>query len=560
MPSERSDAGRPRVSGSTRFRIGDWTVEPALNRLSAPGKSARVEPKAMAVLVCLAGHAGEVVSREALLEAAWPGLVVSDDAVTQVVIKLRKALGGGPGEPAYIETIPKGGYRLIAPVTPAPDEAPAPRSRLRPVWLAAGGLAAVVVVGAMLGWFATERAGTAGPAPAKPTPGAALPLVMVRTFASLSEDPRADLLARGITADLVTDLSKVSGLLVASEVPEQDRAESVLPIGTSGAQYVVSGSVQLTGQGVSLHVDLAEGESGVRVWSERFDRPLADLFTLQEELAPKILQKLPARISKAELERVAHRYTRNLEAYERFQRGEEALQVRQPAENQAARALFRQAIALDAGFGRAYAALALTYCADYRNQWTADGRAALARASELVKTASDLSPDNPEIFWVQAFVHMERGENEKALKFLEESVRLYPSYADSYALMGSITTYLGRPAQSVVQLHTAMRLNPRASQLYFLNLGRAYLFLGDLEQARVNLDEAISRNPANLESHVYMAALELAAGDHAAAEWQANEIHALRPNFSGRKWMETYPMIDQGQRKRLLVALQEIGL
>src|ERR1041385_5061583 len=98
------------------LRVGDWTVEPALNQLSAAGKTVKLEPKAMATLVYLANRPGQVVSREALLSAVWSGVVVGDDSLTQVVIKLRKALGDSPEEPAYIQTIPKGGYRLVAPV------------------------------------------------------------------------------------------------------------------------------------------------------------------------------------------------------------------------------------------------------------------------------------------------------------------------------------------------------------------------------------------------------------------------------------------------------------
>src|SRR4029434_1335290 len=173
-------------------------------------------------------------------------------------------------------------------------------------------------------------------------------------------------------------------------------------------------------------------------------------------------------------------------------------------------------IALDPAFARAYAGLALTHAADYRNQWTGDGAAALDRAFEMSRTAYEINPDISETYWVLAFVHMERRQHQHAMQYLETAVSLYPSFADSYALMGGVYTYIGRPAETVPLLRTAMRLEPRACYLYFLLLGRAYLFLGDLEQARVNLEHALSRNPANLESHVYMAALHVTAGDKAA--------------------------------------------
>jgi tetratricopeptide (TPR) repeat protein len=236
------------------------------------------------------------------------------------------------------------------------------------------------------------------------------------------------------------------------------------------------------------------------------------------------------------------------------------LLVRTRDENERARQMFRRAIELDAAFARAYAGLALTYAADYRNRWAADGAAVLARASELAQTAHQMNPDIAETYWVLAFVQVERRQHEQALQFLQSAVRLYPSFADGYALMGGVHTYTGQPAETVRLLRTAMRLNPQAGYLYFLLLGRAYLFLGDLEQARVNLNQAFARNPVNLETHVYLAALNALAGDNAAAVWEGQEIRALQPDFSIGRWLDNYPMTDETQRIHLLRALGGTGL
>ena len=388
----------------------------------------------------------------------------------------------------------------------------------------------------------------------------AQPTVAIRPFEALGNDPQAVLLARGITADLVTDLSKVSGLSVIGFAPMGGQAGGETPTDAPPIRYLVSGSVQRVDERLRLHVHLTDAKTGKQLWSERFDRALSGFFAIQEELGPKILQMLPAKVSEAEMRRMAQRHTRNLEAYEYFQRGQSALLVRQRAENETAREMFRRAIALDAAFARAYAGLALTYAADYRNQWTGDGAAALDRAFELARTAHQINPDIPETYWVLAYIHVQRRQHEQALQYLETAVRLYPSFADGYALMGSVNTHVGRPADTVRLVRTAMRLNPEAGYLYFLLLGRAYLFLGDLEQARVNLEQALLRNPENLEAHVYMAAVHVAAGDKAAAAWEAEEIRALQPGFSSRGWLETYPMTDAVQRTKLVRALGELGL
>ncbi len=562
----------PPAPGGDRLRVGDWMVEPALNELSSAGKTVKLEPKAMSVLMVLADKSGQVVSREALLSAVWPGVVVGDDSLTQVVIKLRKALGDVPEKPAYIQTISKRGYRLIAPVVRLVKDTPtstAPEStfpsagrRRRVAWIAATGLAALVVAAAGIWWSNDERIFGVAPAavtiPSSEAARTAQPTVTIRPFEALGDDPQSVLLARGITADLITDLSKLSGLWVIDVAPlGRQAAES--PADVPPIRYVVSGTVERVDDRLRLNVYLTDAQTGKQLWSERFDRAQSGLFAIQDELGPKILQILPAKVSEAELRRVAQRDTRNLEAYEYFQRGQSALLVRQKPENETARDMFRRAIALDVAFARAYAGLALTYAADYRNQWANDGPAALDRALEMAQTAYQINPDIRETYWVLAFVHMERRQHEQALQYLQTAVRLYPSFADGYALMGGIDTYIGRPADTVPLLRTAMRLDPEAGDLYFLLLGRAYLFLGDLEQARVNLEQALARNPVNLETHVYMAALHVLAGDKAAAAWEAEEIRTLRPGFSSRGWLDTYPMTDVGQRTKLIQALGEVG-
>ena len=563
----------PPMPGNERMQIGDWTVEPALNQLSAMGKTVKLEPKAMAVLVYLADRPGQVVSRDELLAAVWSGVVVGDDSLTQVVIKLRKALGDVPETPAYIQTIPKGGYRLVAPVVRSAENSSTPvrtdaeslhtERKRRVPWIAGAGMATLLLAAAGVWWIESERVTGVPPGQASmaniEAARIAQPTVAIRPFEALGNDPQAVLLARGITADLVTDLSKVFGLSVIDVPLVRGQTGAETPADATPIRYLVSGSVQRIDERLRLHVHLTDLETGKQLWSERFDRALTGLFAIQEELGPKILHELPAKVSEAELRRVAQRHTRNLEAYETFQRGQSALLVRQRAGNETAREMFRRAIALDAAFARAYAGLALTYAADYRNQWTGDGAAALDRAFELARTAHQINPDIPETYWVLAFVHLERRQHQQALQYLETAVRLYPSYADGYALMGGINTYIGRPAESVRLLRTAMRLNPQAGHLYFLNLGRAYLALGDLEQSRVNLEQALARNAVNLEAHVYLAALHLRAGDKAAAAWEAEEIRALQPGFSSRTWLETYPLTDVTQKKMLVQALGELG-
>ena len=547
------------MQAQDRLRVGDWIVEPDLNQLSAPGKAVKVEPKAMAVLLHLANRPGQVVSREALLSHVWPGIVVGDDSLTQVIIKLRKALGDDPDRPTYIQTVTKRGYRLVAPVLSAAQVRSWPMARRqRAPWIA-GAFAAALLVAAGLWSSMAEHAKRLSPNADLVADVAEPPTLAITPFEALGNDPQELLLARGITADLLTDLSKLSGLSVIGFSPMDGRAGSEAS-SPGQARYRVSGTVQRVDGRLRLHVYLTEQNSGKQLWSERFDRAVTDLFTIQDELGPKIVRMLPAKVSEAELRRMARRHTRNLQAYEYFQRGQAALLVRQDSGNETARQMFRRAIDLDSTFARAYSGLALTYAADYRNRWTRDGASALERAFELARTANEINPDVPETYWALAYVHAQRREYEDALKYLEKSLSLYPSFADGYALMASVNTFAGRPAATIPLMRTAMRLNPRSGYLYFLVLGRAYFFLGDLEQARINLDEALKRNPEYLETHVYVAALKTVEGDRSSALWEADQIRALEPEFTAERWLKNYPMTDREQKTKIMQALGQLNL
>ncbi len=529
----------------------------------------RLEPKAVELLGFLAQRAGEVVSREELLAALWPGVVVGDNALTQVVTKLRKALGDTAREPHYIEAISKRGYRLIAPVNlpgrPAQRQQPAQapslgESRLRwQRWVGAGAAALAIVA---VVWVVRQAADDSVPSALELAPlsrDARLPTLIVRPIEAIGQDSER-LIARGLTADLVNDLSKVSGLWIVSGSGPDGAAlregERAIPPATG--RYALAGTLQSDGKALRLQVRLDDIDAGRQLWSQRFEREIHDLFALQDDLARSILEQLPVKVSQAETASLAQRYTRSVAAYEHFLRGQAAMQARQRTQNDHARALYWKAIELDPAFSRAYAGLAMTHALAYQLGW--DDEAALGRAAELAGTAAQMSPDMPEAHWALGFVETQRRRHADAIRHLQRALRLNPSYSDAYALAGGIRTYTGQPAESVPLLRTALRLNPDAGSLYFLLLGRAYYFLDDHEQARVNLEHALARNADNVEARVYLAAVLGQLGDREGAAWQADEIRVIEPAFNVSRWLSTYPMTDKPQGERLASALRPFGL
>jgi DNA-binding winged helix-turn-helix (wHTH) protein/TolB-like protein len=532
----------------SRLRIGEWSADRSTNELSRGGETLRIEPKAMEVLMALAGRAGEAVSREELLAAVWPGVVVGDEALTQSIIKLRRALGDNPRSPSYIETISKRGYRLIAPVGDMQPPAHKSVRRRARAWLAAsGGALAVVAAGAYFypsGWHAPP----AVPAAAEPFKE---PTVTVLPFETVGAGPEQDYLARGIGSDLMTDLSRLSGLRLIS--PSGGQA-------AKGVRYVVSGSVQREAANLRINIRLTDARTDEQLWSQRFERAFGDLFAIQNEVTSSLVAQLPAKISDAERQRLAKRYTFSPEAYEHFLRAQALFLVRRTEDNREARAFYAKALELDPRFARAYAGLAMTHAMEYRYQTSAESSAALTRALELAESAQLIDPSIPEVYWALALVHTQRRRHDEALKALKKAIELNPSYADAYALMGGIFTYTGQPARTIPLLRTALRLNPDGGYLYFQILGRAYLFENDVEQALINLREALGRNQDDLETRVYYIATLAADGNRSEAEWEADVLRARQAGFSMRGWLETYPLTSARHRQRLGELLATVGL
>ncbi len=303
-------------SAATLLRVGDWQVNPTSGEISRNGETVRLEIRAMRLLLCLAEHAGEVVSIEDLLNHVWSGVIVTPDSVYQAVASLRRLLGDDPKQPTYIATMPRFGYRMIAPVGPWTDEPSAstsspstsehrpfagktavPRRRVSGVFLLAG--AALCLVGGSLIIFALRgRVARADPSPS----GAPLPpkSIAVLPFLDLSEGMKNEEFADGVTEELIDRLSKIPDVRVPAPTASFYFKNKKRPLAeiarTLGVAYVLDGSVRKSGEKVRVAARLMRPDSGYVVWSETYDREWDDILTVQDDIAGQVMKALATSI------------------------------------------------------------------------------------------------------------------------------------------------------------------------------------------------------------------------------------------------------------------------
>ncbi len=303
---------------------------PALGQISRDGTTSRVEARTMRLLICLAEHAGAVVSIETLLDEVWPEVTVSQDSVYQAVASLRRLLGDDPKEPAYIATVPRLGYRMVAEVGPWSEPAGTPKAMLPDAARPAGPTAdvprpparrrtAVILIASVLAlMFATSvwlfgraavRAAAEGAA-ARVTIAAATPKapaeqpqtsIAVLPFIDLTDKMNHEIFVDGMTEELVDKLSKVPGLQVPparTSLAFKGKHPTIAGVAKAlRTTYVLDGSVRNSGKKLRVEAQLVRADSGFVVWAETYDRPTGDLVKIEDDIAKEVARSLTATVA-----------------------------------------------------------------------------------------------------------------------------------------------------------------------------------------------------------------------------------------------------------------------
>ncbi|MGB5397158.1 MAG: winged helix-turn-helix domain-containing protein [Gammaproteobacteria bacterium] len=565
------------IDSESPFYVADWLVDPSICRISKDGIEHKIEPKAMTVLVCLAQNQGRVMSREALEEEAWRGVVVGYDSLASAIIKLRKALGDDSRHPQYIETVPKKGYRLICAVSrPRPVDPPAAtissippvQAGHSPVPVAPGrwfNIAAIAMLAFALLVLVVLQVNNSHQDPEKTLAQDDDRLVIaVLPFNNLSDDPQQDYFSDGITADLITDLSKISGLSVIARNSVFVFKDSDIDMRSVkhelGADYAVEGSVRKIGNTVRISARLIDTSNSINVWAERFDGKMENIFAFQDAVTSQIITSLEIKLTDKDKTRLANKYSDSIEAYDEFLRGWQSLWLSSREGMLEARVYFQNAIALDNQFARAYGNLALTYIYDHMNGWSNDDDMALAKAHEYADKAISIDPNLPQVYWVKGFADIFSRNYRQSLQNAQIAIDLDPSFADSYGLLATTLNYAGKPRQAAVEMRKAMLLNPKYPAIYNVIYGEILFNMRDYQGAIENFNHALDMNPEIEESRIWLAAAYANVGNIDEASWQLEQLKLIGREISLQRLEKVIPFKIPQQRKYFIDGLYKAGL
>src|SRR5713226_8509641 len=456
------------------FRFGNFELDRSAYELRRGGTAVHLQRIPFQLLSLLVERSGQLVTREEILERIWgKGVFVdSENSINTAVRKIRRTLNDVAGAPRFIITVPARGYRFAVPVSLRPPTS-------------------------SVGIYEMPS----------PLPFRDKPSIAVLPFTNMSSDSDQEYFSDGITDDLITALSRLPGVFVvarSSTFTYKGKAAKVQDIGRElGVAYVLEGSVRKSENELRITAQLVDTTGGSHLWADRFDRPLKDIFALQDEIVQKIVTTLKLQLTLEQQGWISRKHTDNLEAYDYYLRGLVAFNFTKEGTAQA-RQLWEKAVALDPEYAEAYAQLGRTYYWEWAYHWSTDPQTP-KRAFDLERKALALDDTLPMAHSRLSQLYSLERQYDQAIAEGERAIALDPNNADSHMIQAQVLNNAGRPEEALAPLAQAMRLNPHYPPMYSVELGRAYCSIGRYAEAIATLTEANKRIPSFGLVHILLA-------------------------------------------------------
>ncbi|CAN7243379.1 winged helix-turn-helix domain-containing tetratricopeptide repeat protein [Mesorhizobium amorphae] len=505
-----------------RYTFGPFLLNPVAGTLLRNGEPIAIGGRGVRLLEALLKCPGEVITKADLMDAGWPGTAVEESNLSVQIASIRKLLGPSADGCEWIVTIPRIGYRFVGSVPESP----------RPP--------------------ATQHARH------KPT-------LAVLPFVGIGNDPDQDIFADGLAEDIITALSKLSGLLVIarnSSFVYKDRTVDVRQVAHELAvRYVLEGGVRKSGNRIRITVQLNDADIGGHIWAERYDRELADIFAVQDDVTRQIVSALDVVLGPAETTLLSGSGTKNLEALVCFRQGLGMARASMgPEVYDRSNALMRRAIEIDPAYPEPYASLGMHRVIAYVNAWTDDPDGTLAEAEALVEQAFEIDPNNASAHFVAGQIAAYKKDLNRWEAEIKAHLSLNPNSAAGYWALGQLSIYLGKPLAAIAPLERAKRLDPALAHGFIHFLGLAHLVAGNYETAAALFRERIELRPETDFSRAFLSSAlgHLGRIDEARRTWA--EIEGINPRYSFAEHIGRLPFKDAADAARITEGLKKADL
>lgn len=512
-----------RSPGRFLLRVADLRVDPALDEVCKDGRTIKLEPKAMQLLVCLAERAGEVLSVAELLDRVWKDVVVSDDSVYAAVAALRRTLGDDPKKPKYIANVVRRGYRLIAPVSPWAEPP-------------------------------TESAANAVPL----LPGKSS--IAVLPFVNLSGDPAQEYFSDGIAEDIITELSRWRLLAVRSRSGSfryRGVAIDVQQVARDlKVHFVVEGTVRRMGERIRISAQLVDAETCSHIWSEKFDCGAGEIFAVQDRVVQTIVSTLVGRMQVTDAERARRKPPSSLAAYECVLKGN-ALSWDDPQGVEEATRLFEKAIELDCRYAFAHALLAVMF----KRRWEDNLRSSdslLEEAYILARRAVELDDGVSTSHAILGQVCVLRGDIDLGVQYLRRAIEINPNNQWNATDLGCVLVNAGKSEEALTWFAKARENDPYFDVAWhWRGAARAYMLLHRYEEALAALAHSRVRK---YQDTAFTAGCYARLSDMHRARVSVAECRSMSPDFSVAQFMRREPFKNPADAEQLACSLRLAGL